>query len=226
MGVDLLFVHRYRDGHECGCSCHPQLPTSDLHDFGFACPCALTADERRAGYERWQADMDAFWDSPEGRAETARHAAEDAELAAWVADRPGVEVRSHGGMAPEQWRGTVDGHSFYFRERHDLWRIEIDLRPSGRFANALIGTDDDGEMVTEPRELEEGDVVAEGTTTDDRYGQTPVERAEYIVTAIRDHLRRVTCPVHTARRRDLQLQFGQEARFCPACGTRLDNATT
>lgn len=35
---------------------------------------------------------------------------------------------------PEEWHGEVDGHSFYFRERHDEWRIVLDLRPSGRFS--------------------------------------------------------------------------------------------
>lgn len=219
---ELLFVHRHGDGHECACSCHPRLPTSDLHDFGFACPCSLTPEERRASFERWRAEIDAYWESPEGSAATAQRAAEDAELAVWIADHPGVEVTSHGGFAPEQWYGTVDGHRFYFRERHDQWRIELDLRPAGRFANALIGTDDDGEMVTESRELEEGDVIAEGTTGDALYGQTPTERAVFIVAVIRDHLRRAACVVHTSGRQDLVRRLGEEATFCPACGTRLD----
>ena len=91
----LLFVHRYRDDHECSCSCHPRLPTSDLHDFGFACPCGFTADERRASFERSQAEVDAYWDSTEGQAATARREAEEAELATWIADQPGVGVASH-----------------------------------------------------------------------------------------------------------------------------------
>ncbi len=221
---DLLFVHRHDDGHECACGCHPRLPSSDLHDFGFACPCGLTPEERRARFDEWRAGMDAYWESPEGRTETARHEAEEAELAAWIADHPGVEVTSHGGFAPEQWSGTVDGHRFYFRERHDQWRIELDLRPSGRFANALVGTDDDGAMVTEPRELEEGDVIAEGTTGDALHGQTPTERAGFIVAVIRDHLRRAACIVHTLGREDLVRRLGGEATFCPTCGTRLDAA--
>ncbi len=80
-----------------------------------------------------------------------------------------MTVSSHGGFAPEQWKGTVDGHSFYFRERHDQWRIELDLRPSGRFANAYRGTDTVGEMLLEPVELDDGDVIAEGTTGADGY---------------------------------------------------------
>ena len=50
-----------------------------------------------------------------------------------------------GGFAPEQWYGSVDGHRFSFRERHDEWRIELDLRPSGRFARVWVGGDLDDE---------------------------------------------------------------------------------
>lgn len=56
---------------------------------------------------------------PEGLAATAARQAEEDALEAWVEADGGIEVRSHGGCAPEQWEGTVDGHSFYFRERHD-----------------------------------------------------------------------------------------------------------
>lgn len=160
-----LFVHRDEDGHECACSCHPHLPTSDHHDFGFACNCGLSPEERRERFTAWRASMDAYWESDEGRAETARREAEEAELAVWVADHQGVEVTSHGGLAPEQWYGSVDGHRFYFRERHDEWRIELDLRPSGRFARVWVGGDLDDEDATEQRELEIGDVIADGTAT-------------------------------------------------------------
>ncbi|WP_300575286.1 hypothetical protein [Mycobacterium sp.] len=39
----------------------------------------------------------------------------------------------------------VDDHSFFFRERHGEWRIELDLRSSGHFVKALIGTGVAGE---------------------------------------------------------------------------------
>lgn len=218
---DVLFVHHDEDGHECPCSCHPHLPSSDLHDFGFACSCGLSAEERRERFAEWRASMDAYWESSEGRAESARREAEDAELAVWIADHPGVEVTSHGGLAPEQWYGSVDGHCFYFRERHDEWRIELDLRPSGRFARVWVGGDLDDEDATEPRELEVGDVIAEGTTNAPGYGQTPAERAAFIVAAVRDHLRRVECALHTTGWTDLGRRLGGEAAFCPACGTKM-----
>ena len=222
---EVLFVHRYDDGHECACSCHPQLPTSDHHDFGFSCNCGLSPEERRERFAALRADMDAYWESAEGRAETARREAEEAELAVWVADHAGVEVTWHGGLAPEQWYGSVDGHRFYFRERHDEWRIELDLRPSGRFARVWVGGDLDDEDATEQRELETGDVIADGTTNAPGYGRTPSERAAFIVTTIRDHLRRTGCQVHTSGWDDVNRQLGVEATFCPGCGTRMAPGT-
>jgi hypothetical protein len=124
-------------------------------------------------------------------------------------------------MAPEQWRGTVEGHSFYFRERHGDWRIELDLRPSGRFYRAWIGGDLDDDANFELRETDEGDVIAEGTTGVAGYGETPVERAAFIVEQIRVHLQQQRCDVHTAEREDLELLFGRALRWCPACGLRL-----
>lgn len=92
-----------------------------------------------------------------------------------AAKHAGVVVHRGGGMAPEQWWGDVDGHSFYFRERHDEWRIGLDLRPSGRSVSTWVGGELDDENGFEPRESEEGDVIAEGTTSVDGYGSTPVD---------------------------------------------------
>ncbi|CDO91387.1 MULTISPECIES: hypothetical protein [Mycobacterium simiae complex] len=64
------------------------------------------------------------------------------------------------GLVPEQWDGEVDGHSFYFRERHGEWRIELDLRPSGHFARTLAGTNSDGTPQYGEKELDEGDIIA------------------------------------------------------------------
>ena len=128
---------------------------------------------------------------------------------------PGVTVRSHGGCAPEQWWGTVDGHSFYFRERHDIWRIELDLRLTGRFVTALV---DEG---TEQHELEAGDVIADGTTGVAGYGEGLVGRITFIVRTIRHHLGREDCTVHTARRAALEALLGRPLRWCPECGVEL-----
>lgn len=220
--LDGLFLHRYREsGDPCHCGCHPRLPESDLHDDGSDCPCRRTAEERQAGWDAWIADRDAFWESPEGREITARHRAEEADLAAWLDDEAGVTVSSHGGLAPEQWKGTVDGHSFYFRERHDDWRIELDLAPTGRRVEIWTGADPDDEAARRWREVEEGEVIAEGTTAATGYGATSLERALFIVGEIRTHLRRQTCPVHTAERDDIELLLGRPLDWCPACGTRL-----
>lgn len=72
--------------------------------------------------------------------------------------------------------------------------------------------------------MEEGDVIAEGTTGAAGYGQTPVERAAFIVTIIREHLLRTACDVHVSGTEALRLRLGVSVRFCPACGERLDCA--
>jgi hypothetical protein len=145
VALDALTVWRYIDsGERCWCSCHPRLPDSDLHDYGFGCTCARTPEDRRRTWNEWRNNMKAFWESPEGQQITAGERAAEADLQAWLATQENVIVGSHGGFAPEQWCGDVDGHSFYFRERHGDWRIELDLRPSGHFARTLAGTDSDG----------------------------------------------------------------------------------
>lgn len=220
--ADGLFVHRYPDSSEpCGCGCHPQLPTSGLHDFGATCPCRLTAEQRRASWDAWTAERDAFWGSPEGRAITAQRRADEVELDAWVAAEPGVTISGHGGFVPEQWRGTVDGHSFSFRERHDHWRIEIDLVPSGRTVEVWRGGEPGDEDTTAVTELDEGEVLAEGDTSAEGYGSTPVERARFIVDTIRTGLQRRTCTAHTVARTDLERALPCAVRYCPACGERL-----
>lgn len=220
--LDSLFVVRRRDGgDECRCSCHPQLPTGDLHEYGFACPCQHTAEERVAFWDEWQAEHEAYLVSPEGRADGARRQAEEDELVAWTAAVGGVVVESHGGLAPEQWTGTVDGHSFYFRERHELWHVELDLRPTGRFCRAMVIGDTEDDVHEEMRAIEEGDLIAEGTTNVPGYGRSPVERAEFLVGTIREHLRRVSCVVHTTELENLGMLLGRPPRWCPDCGQRL-----
>lgn len=220
--LDGLFVTRHRETDEpCTCSCHPQLPETDQHDYGSACPCRLTAAERRASWDDWTAEQDAYWASPEGREIQSREQFEEDALAAWLTTDPGVSITSHGGLAPEQWRGTVDGHSFYFRERHDHWRIELDLTPSGRFVELWTGADVDDVSGRKFKEIDEGEVIADGTTAVPGYGETPLERARFIVDQIRAHLRRRACTVHTNERDDLELLLGRPLEWCPVCGMRM-----
>lgn len=51
--LDALTEWRYTDsGERCTCSCHPRLPDSDLHDYGFDCTCTRTPDHRRQSFQR------------------------------------------------------------------------------------------------------------------------------------------------------------------------------
>lgn len=222
VALDALTVWRYVDsGERCRCGCHPRLPESDLHDYGFACTCARTREERRHVWEEWRDNIKAFWESLEGQRIRAEEQAAEADLQAWLAVQPGVTVNSHGGLAPEQWEGEVDGHSFYFRERHGEWRIELDLRPSGHFVRTFAGTNSDGTPQYGQKELEQGDIIAHGTIDDDRYGATPVERAQFIIDTIRIHLGRQICTLHHDGLSSLEGLLGATVNWCPACGTRL-----
>lgn len=220
--LDALTVWRYIDtGERCRCSCHPRLPETDLHDYGFACPCARTPQDRRRAWEEWRNDIKAFWESLAGKQITADEQAAEADPQAWLATQHEVVVGSHGGLAPEQWDGVVNGHSFYFRERHGEWRIELDLRPSGRFARTIAGTDTDGTIHYNEKELDEGDVIAHGTTDDDGYGTTPIERAQFIIDTIRIHVARQACTLHRDELSSIEALLGTNFTWCPACGTRL-----
>lgn len=225
VALDGLCSWTYVDtGGPCACDCHPQLPSSDLHDYGFAFGCRHTQDERAASWHDWEAEMDAYWSSPEGQRATEARQADERGLMTWLENNPSVVVNSHGGMAPEQWAGLIDGHSFYFRERHDDWRIELDLRPSGRFYRAWVAGDLDDDASYEEREVEEGDIIAEGTISAKGYGESPVERVTFICDTVRTHLARQSCSVPAANRDQLEKSLGIPLRWCPACGERLTEA--
>ncbi|WP_242453390.1 hypothetical protein [Mycolicibacterium sp. P9-64] len=220
--VDALTEWRYVDtGERCRCSCHPSLPSSDRHDYGFDCTCTHTPEQRRESFRGALNEIREYWQSPEAKQNKAANQAAEAELQNWLTRDPGVVVHSHGGWAPEQWQGEVDGHSFYFRERHDDWYIEIDIRPTGRFVNAIVGRDDDGTTRHRQKEVRQGDVIASGTIAVDDYGATVVERAQFIVTTIRDHLRRKACTHHPDKHGSVSAVLGTAVLWCPDCGTRL-----
>ncbi len=199
--ITALFDPCDADGNECRCSCHPRL--SAEHGDGFDCRCTWDEDRRAAEATNWQA----WWDSPQAAELSAAHRREEDAIAAWLASQPGVDARRTSSYAPEQWEGTVDGHTFYFRERGGSWGIELDMVPSGKYAQRLLPADEDGKFVTEPVPIMEGDVIARGADSD--LGAAPVDYIAFVVRTIRDHLRGVNCEHHGAR------------LFCPDCGQRL-----
>jgi hypothetical protein len=77
----------------------------------------------------------------------------------------------------------------HFRERHDCWRIELDL-----------------------------EVIAEGVVDVTGYGASPVERAAFIVETIRDHLARTECTLHLNDLSTGERRLGRRPDWCPACG--------
>jgi hypothetical protein len=123
-------------------------------------------------------------------------------------------------------KSTAAPYIFGFCERNDVWRIELDMRPSGRFARVFVGTDPDGEAQYEERELDEGHVIARGSTDVDGYGTTLVERAKFIVSIIRVHLVGEACNLHVQDLSSIQALLGREVRWCPSCGTRVSHRLT
>ncbi len=224
--LEALFTWRYVDsGDECVCGCHPTLPSSDFHGYGFECNCRLSPAERAQSHRDSAARLRAFRESPEVQELAARDRAERAAVREWVGTQPGVVLREFGGLCPEQWAGAVDGRSFYFRERHQEWRIELDLRPTGRVAQVLRGTDDEGNMVTEDRGIDEGDIIATGAVEEPGYGTTLVERGQFIIGTIRAHLGRKACTLHSSGEvQVLEERLAMPMLWCPACGTRLPTA--
>jgi hypothetical protein len=199
--ITALFDPCDADGNECPCSCHPRL--SAEHGDGFDCRCTWDEDRRAAE----AANRQAWWDSLRAAELSAAHQREEDAIAAWLASQPGVDARRASSHAPEQWEGTVDGRTFYFRERGGSWGIELDMVPSGKYAQRLLRGDEDGKFVTEPVPIMEGEVIARGADSD--LGAAPVDHIAFVVRTIRDHLRGVSCEHHGAR------------LFCPDCGQRM-----
>jgi hypothetical protein len=132
-----------------------------------------------------------------------------------------VVVRGFGGAFTEKWWGSVDGRTFSFRAKRGQWGVELDLRPTGQYVEVLA----DG-VVLDPaasrlEEIEEGSVVAAGTTDDPGCGSSVVERAHFIVGVVRDYLLRESCQVHSVGRAELERRLRSDMVLCPACGTRL-----
>jgi hypothetical protein len=226
VALDALFDWRHIEtGNPCECGCHPRVGNKCLHTGGSDCGCTKTAEQRRHDWARWNADRAEFWSSPEGQQIVEHDAAQEADLQSWLATQSGVVLSSHGGYAPEQWEGTVDGHSFYFRERWGNWSLELDLRPNGSFGRAITGVDANGEIETEEFEHRSGDVIAEGAIGTDGYGDNPLQRAQFIIDMIRIYLARQTCAHLSADLSVIGDILDDELRWCPACGARLNIGT-
>lgn len=62
------------------------------------------------------------------------------------------------------------------------------------------GRNHDGTTRYRQQAIEQGDVIATGTIDAEDYGTSVVQRAQFIVTTIRDHLRRKSCTHHLDNR--------------------------
>ncbi|HNK15511.1 MAG TPA: hypothetical protein PKL10_02520 [Nitrospira sp.] len=227
VAIGALFDWRDADtGDPCMCGCHPRLGSHDVHDSGFDCPCAKTADQRRRDRSQWWAGIAEFWESPEGRLLQEREAAQEVDLQVWLETQPDVVVSSHGGLCPEQWEGVVDGHRFYFRERTGDWHLELERCTGGSSGWAVPGVVVEGRGEMEKIAHRCWDIIAEGATGADGDGDNPVQRAQFIVDTIRTHLARQTCTHGGPDTGAFGDVLGDQPRWCPSCGARLNGATT
>lgn len=182
----------------CQCSCHPRV--SAIHGGGATCPCQLSSEERAERVEEAFKILLTLREPDDERSER------EATFAACAAAL-GVEIRSYGGMAPFTIHGVVDGRAFWFRERHDLWRVEIapDEQPLA-----------DLEQVHAFSVI----VVGEGGSEDLEQGNAfDVAALQVACDAVRLFLLRREC-VH-----ETHLLGGAAARFCGACGVEIASAT-
>ena len=191
-------LHDIGKAADCPCSCHPSPASPDLHEGGARCPCQLT-----------RAELDELWDrllEPDDATE-ALSAEEDrarAELAR-VAAELGVDAAVECWAFPFVVAGTCDGRSFYLRERHGHWRVEVAADPG---CADLWGTR--GAVGIE---------VAAGQETDlcDADGRpSPAVALRVAVSSMRLSTLRDRC--------SHELPSGDSHRFCRRCGTPFDES--
>ena len=183
---------------DCPCSCHPSPASSTLHEGGVECPCQLTEAERAERWDRLFADIreaaKVSKEEDDARAELAQAAAE------FNVD---AEVRSS--AFPFVVAGTCDGRSFFLRERHGQWRIEVAADPD---CADLWG-------ISEALGIE----VAVGDAADlcDADGtSSPVVALRLAVRAVRLSALRANC--------SHEQPSEASHSFCRRCGTPLDDA--
>ena len=176
---------------ECRCSCHGK--PGKLHDRGVSCPCQQSEEERQAALDSlwsWNSEEAAEWEAKRGEADRVFQA---------EAARLGVEIESHGGMAPYVICGVCDGRAFFLRERHDIWRVEI-----GSDQEPLVNPWGGGDR--------ESIVVGEGLSEAFAGEDFEIEALRTAVSAVRTFIERRRCE-HT-----------QGGTWCSNCGVRLEEA--
>ena len=180
---------------DCVCSCHPSPASWSVHEGGAECPCQLTAVERA---ERW----DRLFKHIGEVAEASKR--EDNALAEAAAELD-VDAEVRCSAFPFVVAGTCDGRSFYLRERHGHWRVEVAADPG---CADLWGTS--GSLGIE---------IARGDAADlfDADGETsPVVALRLAMRAVRLSTLRDRC--------SHEQPSGESHWFCRRCGTPLDEA--
>ena len=184
---------------DCRCSCHPRAADMSLHDGGASCRCQLTREDlqkRMAKFEKSAAEH-------RERARPRREARQ-AEFAAAV-ESLGVEAIIECEAAPLAIVGRCDGHSFFLRARHDIYRVEVAADPGCE----NLWYDGDADRIE----------VASGCDRDlvgDGGGVSPAVAVRVAVDAIRTSMRRNMC--------SHEEPSGVGHLYCRNCGVELSQA--
>lgn len=102
---------------DCGCSCHPRPAASALHDGGLSCPCQKTPAQRRADLDEALALLSDIGKASKRGMDKLRAAASD------MAREIGLDLLRLDVSVPFVVSGSLDGRSFYLRERHDVYDV-------------------------------------------------------------------------------------------------------
>lgn len=105
---------------ECYCDCHPKPANPDKHDGGVSCGCQLSEKERK---KKFQELLTVIWEEASADSGTAEDGYRMKVYSA--AEKEGATIRDYLPAAPFVIAGVVEGHSFYLRERHDVWRLVV-----------------------------------------------------------------------------------------------------
>lgn len=178
----------------CECSCHPRPGDPNRHRGGL-CQCQWTHQERAAHL----AELDRVIEKhrPEQEALWREHVEAIAVAAAEL--RIDATEESPGAPWVIVWR--VDGRRFYLRERWETYEI-------------VISPANDPDL--DPWRSDPGVLIRRGVAADLlTAGRANYRRALRVVAeAVRTHLRRETC-AHP---------YDDADRFCPACGSPMQDA--
>lgn len=178
---------------DCNCNCHPKAYDPTVHNDQ-KCRCQLSDAELLVQRKEAMAALSSY------SAELSfNEDAMDKEVAE-MAKKLNVTIKTYGGGAPFVIEGTVDGRTFYLRDRHEQYRLVVSGE-NDPLADVYHGSPKDAL------------IIARGDSGDlpNSY-QNVSELLTVVVETVRLFLLRETC------------EHILENNFCSKCGSALTAA--